>query len=188
MSVQLLRRHFTVDEYYRMAETGILSEDDRVELIEGEIIQMTPIGSRHASHVKRLNQFFSCNLGARVIVSVQDPIRVDQHSEPQPDIVLLRPRSDFYAEAHPKPEDVFLVVEVADTSIDFDRQVKTPLYAKADILEVWLVDISGGSIEVYREPSLRGYEQVERFQRGQDLSPQAFPDIKLPAAEMTNYE
>jgi Uma2 family endonuclease len=116
MSVQVMRRLFTVDEYYQMAEAGILAEDDRVELIKGEIVEMSPISARHAARVKRLNRIFSRQLGERVIVCVQDPIRLNEYSEPEPDIALVQPRSDFYANAHPEPEDVLLLVEVAETS------------------------------------------------------------------------
>lgn len=135
MAVQLLKRLFTVAEYHRMAEAGILGEDDRVELIEGEIVGMTPISSRHAGQVNRLVRLFTQRLGGRAILSVQNPIRLGEHSEPQPDVALLRPRPDFYATAHPGSEDVLLVIEVADlsacdaqagTSAAYDREVKPP--------------------------------------------------------------
>src|SRR5919106_6741536 len=117
MSVQVLRRRFTVDEYYRMAEAGILHEDDRVELIEGEIVEMAPIGSNHASHVDPLAQLLFERIGRRAIVRIQSPIHLGEYSEPQPDVTILRSRSDFYVSAHPSPADILLVVEVADTSV-----------------------------------------------------------------------
>src|SRR5918997_6720202 len=120
MSVQIARRHFTVDDFYRMLEAGILTEDDRVELIDGEIIEMSPIGSRHASCVMRLNAVLTKRLGDTAIVNVQNPLRLSTRSEPLPDCSLLKPREDFYSRAHPTPDDVLLVVEVADSSIGYD--------------------------------------------------------------------
>jgi Uma2 family endonuclease len=184
MSVQVLKRRFTVDEYYRMAEANILSEDDRVELLEGEIMQMTPIGSRHAACVDRLNMLLGSRCGQQAIVRVQNPIRLDEHSEPQPDVALLRFRPDFYAQAHPRPEEVLLLVEVAETSTEFDRQVKVPLYAQAGISEVWLVDLAGECLTVYVKPSARVYEQVQRFERGETISPQALPELKLDVTKI----
>jgi len=162
-----------------MAEAGILSEDDRVELIEGEIVEMSPIGSHHAACVNRLTRLFSRQGGDRAIVSVQNPIRLSEYSEPEPDLALLRPRADFYAEALPGPEDTLLVVEVMETSAQYDRERKLPLYAEAGIPEVWLVDLAAECIEVYRRPSPEGYEDVRRRCRGERLSPQAFPDVEL---------
>jgi Uma2 family endonuclease len=132
MGVQVQRRLFTVEEYHRMAEAGILSEDDRVELIEGELVTMSPIGSRHAACVARLTALLF-PVGGRGILWVQNPIRLGARSEPQPDVALLRYRPDFYASAHPGPEDVLLVVEVAETSADADRSLKIPLYARYGI-------------------------------------------------------
>jgi Uma2 family endonuclease len=179
MTVQLLRRTFTVDEYYAMAEAGILSQNDRVELIEGDILRMTPIGSRHAACVLRLSTFFHQHLVRRALVSVQSPLRLSRYSEPEPDIALLRPRDDFYAEAHPMPADTLLVIEVADSSLTYDQQVKIPLYARHGVPEVWLVDLSRELIELYRTPSPRGYEQMTQAHRSQEITPQSFPDLTL---------
>lgn len=184
MPVQVLRRRFTVDEYYRMAEADILHEDDRVELIEGEIVEMAPIGSRHASCVKRLNSLLSQRLRDQVLISVQDPIRLGEHSEPQPDITLLLPRSDFYSGAHPGAADVLLAVEVADTSVEYDREAKAPLYARSGIRETWLVDLDAGVVEVYRDPSPQGYRQTQRLKPGDHLAPEAFPQVLLPVADI----
>ena len=162
-----------------MAEAGILSEDDRVELIEGEIVEIAPIGSRHGGHVNRLNRLFSQRAGDQAIVSVQNPVRLGEHSEPKPDLTLLKPRPDFYASSHPGPEDVLLVVEVAETSAAYDLEVKLPLYARAGIPEVWLVDLAEERVEVYRQPSPQGYQEVQRVRRGQHLSSQAFPNLEL---------
>ncbi len=133
MTPRLLRRPFTVAEYHRMAEAGVLGEDDRVELLEGEIVQMTPIGSRHAACVARLTHLFVDRLQGRAQVNVQNPVHLSERSEPQPDLALLRPRPDFYARAHPGPADVLLLVEVAETSSDVDWTVKIPLYAGAGV-------------------------------------------------------
>jgi len=157
MAVQVARRRFTVDEYHQMARAGILSEDDRVELLDGEIVTMSPIGSLHQAYVDRLNRLFSMLVGTSAIVCVQGPVQLDGYSEPQPDILLLRPRDDFYAHAHPGPEDVLLVVEVADTAVEYDRRIKFSYYARAGISEAWLVDLSGGAVEVYRGLSPQGY-------------------------------
>jgi Uma2 family endonuclease len=179
MGVQVLRRRFTADEYHRMAQSGILTEDDRVELVEGEIAEMAPIGSRHQACVDRLNELFARHMAQRAVIRVQGPIRLGEHSEPQPDLALLRRRPDFYAASHPGSRDSLLVVEVAETSASYDREVKLPLYGRYDIPEVWLIDLEGDRIEVYREPSLAGYRHVRTLRRGQSLAPQAFPDLEL---------
>jgi Uma2 family endonuclease len=140
-----------------MARAGILRPGDRVELIEGEIIDMAPIGSRHAAAVKRIARALDRSIGEGAIVSVQNPVRLDQFSEPQPDIALLRPRADFYAGAHPGAADVLLIVEVADSSLGYDRDNKLPLYAHHGIPEVWLVDVENRNFTVYREPQPDGY-------------------------------
>jgi len=182
--MQVLKRRFTVEEYHQMAQAGILSEDDRVELIEGEIVEMTPISSRHAACVKRLNRLFSQRVGERALVGVQDPIRLSEHSEPQPDLALLRPRPDFYTATHPGPQDVLLVVEVAETSADYDREVKLPLYARSEITEAWLVDLEAGVVEIQHKPSSQGYKEVRKYQRGERLASQAVPDLELTVDEV----
>lgn len=180
MSVQLLKRKFTVDQYHRMAETGIFASSDRLELIQGEIIEMSPIGSRHAAWVRRLTQLFSEKLGQRASVSVQNPISLgDNQSEPQPDITILAPRSDFYLTAHPQPQDILLLVEVADTSADYDREVKIPLYAAAGITEVWLLDVGAEIWQVYRQPTAAGYQEMQQVPPGSSIAPLSFPEITL---------
>ncbi|HWQ69002.1 MAG TPA: Uma2 family endonuclease [Patescibacteria group bacterium] len=180
MPVQLLKRLFTVAEYEQMATAGILGEDDRVELINGEIVTMTPVGSRHASAVKRLlHAFLPLQAAGTVLLSVQDPIQLGAHSEPQPDLALLRPRPDFYATAHPNPSDVLLIVEVAETSAEFDRTVKLPLYAKGGIPEVWLVNLTEDRIELFREPRADGYQTHQVVSKGQSIVPFAFPNFTI---------
>ncbi|MBD2092133.1 Uma2 family endonuclease [Microcoleus sp. FACHB-1515] len=181
---QLLRRLFTVQEYHRMAEAGILREDDRLELLRGEIVQMSPIGSRHAATVNRINRLFFRKFGDRALPSIQNPVELDDYSEPQPDIALLRPRDDCYEAGHPLPEDVLLLVEVADSTLRLDRTVKIPLYAEDGIAEVWLIDLKANCIEVYRQPTAKGYQQVERFTGQQSFSIQAFADVEIAVSEV----
>ncbi|MDA2923085.1 Uma2 family endonuclease [Acidobacteria bacterium AH-259-L09] len=183
MAVQLQRHLFTVNQFQRMGEAGIFTEDDRVELIEGEIVQMTPIGSRDAGCVAWLTAAFT-RFQDRCVVWVQNPIRLGRRSEPQPDLVLLKPRDDFYRAAHPEPQDLLLVVEVADTSQEFDRGIKVPLYAHTGIPEVWLVELAAESVEVYRRPAPEGYQEVESIQRGLSLACQSVPGLELAVDEI----
>jgi Uma2 family endonuclease len=184
MSVQIEKWVFTVDEYHRMSEAGILAETDRVELIEGEIVKMSPIGKYHAACVKRLNSVLNRRVGDYAIVSVQDPIRLDDYSEPEPDLALLKPRDDFYAQDLPTVEDVLLIIEVADTSVEYDRNVKLPLYAKAGIPETWLANIREDRIEAYSQPVNGVYSIVRIINRGEALSPEALPNLVLTAEEI----
>ncbi len=177
-------RAFTVDEYYRMADAGILTEDDRVELIEGKIVQMTPIGSRHAGCVMRLTKIFVKMIGDDGILNGQNPVRLDDYSEPEPDIAILRARNDFYTESHPGSEDVLLIIEVADASVRYDREVKIPLYAKAGIPEVWIVNLPDKTIEVYRNPRGSEYEKIRISRKGDTLSPTAFSEVEIRVEEI----
>ncbi len=180
MAVSMTKRRFTVDEYYTMARSGILREDDRVELIEGEITQMIPIGSRHMVCVNRtLDCFIAIQLEKRTIVSIQNPLRLDEFNEPEPDVALLQPRADFYENQHPGPADVLLIVEVSDTSLAYDRDVKVPLYARFGIPEFWIADVENKTVTVYRTPSPRGYEEMKTYRAGQTLSPLAFPELNM---------
>ncbi|MEP0917748.1 Uma2 family endonuclease [Leptolyngbya sp. DQ-M1] len=184
MTTEVLRRLFTVKQYHRMIETGIIQEGDRVELIRGEIIEMASLGTRHAAGVNRLNRLFFKKFGDQVLVAVQNPVEVDAHSEPQPDIAILRPREDFYASAHPTPTDVFLLIEVSDSTIRHDRTVKIPLYAEDSIAESWVVDVNAELIEVYRQPSATGYRSLQTFMRGQAIELLAFPGVSITADEI----
>jgi Uma2 family endonuclease len=185
MAVTLRRRRFTLDEYHRMGEAGILGEDDRVELIEGEIVEMTPIGSRHASTVARIQHFFSRRLGDRAIVWTQNPLILRALvSEPQPDVILLAPRTDFYESGHPEPPDVRLLIEVADSSLLYDRRTKIPLYARAGVPEVWLANVDAHGVDLHRRPSSGGYADVRSPDRGAPFSPLAFPDIVVTVADL----
>jgi Uma2 family endonuclease len=173
-----IRRRFTVDEYHRMAEAGILHEDDRVELIGGEIVEMSPIGGRHAACVREINRLLGRQVDDELRVDVQSPVRLGERGEPQPDLAVIRARD--YGDSLPTPEDVLLLIEVADTSLASDRDVKLPLYARAGIAEVWLVDLNGGAIERHTEPSENGYRLVRRAMPGETLESAALPGLAAP--------
>jgi Uma2 family endonuclease len=167
-----------------MIETGILTENDRVELMDGEIIEMTPIGPRHAACVKRMIALLSRKVGRIAIVGAQDPVQLDDYSEPQPDISLLKPRPDFYAQSHPLPEDVLIAVEVADTTVETDRKVKLPAYARAGIPEAWLVDLYSDRVEVHTRPASGVYQEVRIVLRGQRVASATVPQLKLKADDI----
>jgi Uma2 family endonuclease len=172
--------HFklTVEDYYRMGEAGILGADDRVELIEGEIIEMPPIACFHAGLGSRISDWLMRLLVGRAIAWARYPIRLSGHSAPQPDLALLKFRSDYYKGGLPTPADVLLVVEIADTSLHTDREVKAPLYAKHGIPEYWLVDLKARCVEVYLTPEEGRYQSVQTHKKG-ILAPQAFPEAGL---------
>ena len=178
-----ITHRFTVEDYYRMAETGILKPDARVELIEGEIVDMMPIGPFHAGADSELHSLFVGLAQGRWIVWNQNPLRIDEHSEPQPDLMLLRPPGKKYKQSHPTPEDVFLLVEIADSTLRRDREIKLPLYAKAGIEEVWILNVPERQIEVYREPNFLGYE-TKFVTRDGRLAPMAFPDAEIDVQDL----
>jgi Uma2 family endonuclease len=184
MSVQYQKRYFNVDEYYRMAEVGLLSPDDRIELIDGEIVEMSPIGRTHSGSVNRASAFLNRQLGDTVIVSVQNPVRLNDFSEPQPDLALLKPRKDFYSNSHPAPEDVLVVVEVADTSVNYDRNAKLPLYARAGITEAWLMILPKDVIEVHSQPKDGKYQKVQRLKRGKSLKSPTIPSLSCKVEDL----
>ncbi len=184
MILQVQRRLFTAAEYHEMLASGVLKEDDRLELIEGEIVEMSPIGPKHAARVDRLNSLFTRKLGERVIVRVQSPIALGKASEPQPDLALLRPRADGYEAAHPKPKDVLLVIEVADTTVDYDRDVKIALYGRAGIAEAWLVCLDDRWVEIYTEPTAAGYRMMRKALPGERIAPRAFPQAMLKVSDI----
>jgi Uma2 family endonuclease len=184
MATGLTTRRFTVEDYYRMAEAGILTADERVELLDGAVAMMEPIGSPHAACVDRLNRLLNAAVGDRAIVRVQNPIRLDRYSEPQTDLALLRPRDDFYARAHPGPGDVLLVIEVAHKSAPVDRTVKLPLYARKGIPTAWLVLLEEDRILVHEQPGPEGYRAVRGRQRGDRLRLEALPGVDLPVADV----
>jgi Uma2 family endonuclease len=177
VEVEIARRRFTVEEYHRMAEVGIFHPDERVELIEGEIVQMAPIGPRHAGCVINATRLLITRLGDRAVVSPQNPVVILPRSEPQPDLLVLRRRAVSYSREHPVPADVLLAVEVADTTVRFDRLVKACLYARAGIPEFWICLTTEAVVEVHRAPGPDGYTSVTQHGPGQTLAPLAFPDV-----------
>jgi Uma2 family endonuclease len=178
------RHRFNVREYYRMAETGVLKPDARVELLDGEIIDMSPIGPFHGGVVTYLNEIFTATRQGRWVTAVQNPMHLGDDSEPQPDLLLLKPSPDFYRKRHPQPEDVYLLIEVADTSLATDRGDKLPAYGRAGIAEVWIVNLIEAAIEVYRGPHFTGYGQRSVLRPGEQATPQAFPDMAVDVAEL----
>lgn len=175
---------FSVDEFLRMGEAGIFDEKSRVELIEGEVVEMNPIGTHHAGNVKRLNALFTERVRGAAIVDVQNPVHLAGHSEPQPDLALLKLRDDFYSESHPKPEDVYLLVEVADTSLAHDRDVKVPLYARYGIPEYWIVDLANREVLAHSRPEDGRYRITERVKSGDTLACRSMPDLSIKVEEI----
>jgi len=178
------KHRFSVKEYYRMAEIGVLRPDARVELLDGQIIDMSPIGPLHGGVVKRLIQHFTRLSKGRWMVAAQDPVQLNDYSEPQPDLMLLKPAPDDYTGRHPRPEDLFLLIEVADTTLVSDREQKLPAYGCAGIAEVWLVNLVEGTIEIHREPNFTGYGSKTILRAGDKAVPQTFPDAAVPVAEL----
>lgn len=177
------RYRWSVAEYHQLGDTGVLSADERIELIDGELIEMAPIGSDHGGNVNRLNHRLSTQLGAKALVSVQNPVVLGQNSEPQPDLMLLRWRDDFYTSANPKADDVLLIIEVSDTTAQYDREVKVPLYAQHDIPEVWLIDLPKQRLETYRKPADGDYSEIIHHRQGR-LSALLLSEAVIDLAEL----
>lgn len=177
MPNSLSRYRLTVDQYAQMIALGILTKDDRVELIRGEIIDMRPIGSRHAGAVKSFGRLLNAVVGDIAAVGVQDPVRLDAYSEPQPDISVVHYRANLYADHHPTPADILLLIEVADSSVVYDRGTKISLYAEAGIIEVWLVDLIQNTITRYTVPQAGSYQRVEQITAGETICLVAEPSI-----------
>ena len=184
MGVALRRYRFTVDQYEALGRAGIISDECRVELIDGEIIEMSPIGAGHMYSVAFLNAAFIRGLGDRAVLWPQNALRLGQYLQPQPDIVLLRPPLARYRARVPRMEDALLVVEVADSSLRYDREVKLPRYAAAGVPEVWIVNLRGGAIDAHRDHTRGGYRTRAQFRRGDAIAPGAFPDFRLLVADI----
>ena len=184
METGVRRRLFTIEEYECMGRAGILHEDERVELIDGEIIQMAAMGDEHARCVNDLAEWLIPRLRGRARVTIQTPVRLGPRQELEPDIAVVRRRPDRYRTALPGPEDVLFIIEVADTSPAYDRDLKLLRYSAAGIPEVWIVDLEGERVLVYRRPHGGSYEHAETVERGGPLVPQAFPDLALPVADL----
>lgn len=181
LPAEVKKHRFTVEEYHKMGEAGIFGEDDRVELIDGEVVEMTPIGWRHARCVSRLTMLLARFAGGRYVVSVQNPLTISEHGEPQPDLVL---HEEPPPGRLPASEDVLLVVEVSDTTLAYDRNVKLPRYARAGIPEVWIVDLQKETIEVHASPVGERYTRVRRYGREDELRSETVPDLILPVGEI----
>jgi len=188
MRVEVTKKLFTVDEYYRMAEAGIIAEDDRVELIEGEIIEMSPIGLKHMSCVDRANDLFTSAFKGRALISVQHPLRLNNYNEPQPDIVVLKPRADYYASKPHTPEDTFLVIEVSDTTLRYDVNVKLPIYAALGISELWIENLQKDLLLICRDATGKSYKTQLILRQGDSISPIAFPDVVFKVEDLLGVE
>jgi Uma2 family endonuclease len=183
--LQYPQKHpISAEEYLRMGEGKVFAPEARLELIEGEIVEMAPIDPPHAGLVKILNRLFAKRAGNKAVVSVQDPLVISERSVPQPDLALLKPRTDYYTGSHPTASDVYLVVEVSDTTRTFDLETKVPLYARCRIAEAWVVDVNERAIHVFREPSASGYEASFTLRPGQSVACVALPEAKLEVAEL----
>ena len=180
MSVEIVRWQFTIDDYKRMRQVGILDEDDRVELLDGEVRSTNPIGPFHASIVNLLVMFLTRQLGDQVIVSSQNPIQLNDYSEPQPDIAVLQPRADYYAAAHLRPDDVPIVIEVSDSSLEYDRTEKLSRYAIAGIPEAWIIDVGKKTIEQHTQPRTNRYHEVRLFEQGEQITSLCIAQLVLP--------
>jgi Uma2 family endonuclease len=184
MSIAVARRRFTVDDYQRMEEAGILRAEDRVELIDGEFVVMMSIGPRHHACVDRATRALVMKAGELAIVRVQGAVRLDLYNAPEPDLMLLRPRADFYASRHAGPADVLLAVEVAESSIDYDRDVKALLYARSDVPEYWLIDLNADTLACYSSPERGAYRAVRQYQRGQSMAPRLLPECVVAVDDL----
>jgi len=178
------RRALTVAEYHRMGEVGILTERDRVELIEGELVAMAPIGSEHSGTVNALTRLLVEIVGDRGVVAVQNPVQLDDLTEPEPDFAVLKPRPDYYRRATPRADDVLLLIEVADSSLAYDRAVKRSLYARHGIPEFWIVNLTAGEVEVCRTPTGDNYASVLHVGREAILEPVLLPGAAIPVATL----
>ena len=184
METEITKKLFTVDEFYRMAEAGIFTEDDRVELIDGEIIEMSPIGNPHKACVNRATTFFTEAFGRSAIVSIQSPLRLSKYTEPLPDVIVLKPVPDFYASRECRPEDVLFMVEVSDTTLRYDKNIKLPRYAAAGVSEVWIEDLKNELLLVYRNPVEKGFATSLVLRRPDSISPLAFPKVTFKVDDL----
>jgi Uma2 family endonuclease len=175
---------FTVEEYRRMGEASVFSPDVRVELIEGEIVDMSPIGERHAACVGWLNRTLTLLLQHVALVWMQNPVQLDDYSEPEPDVLVLKPRDDFYRHGKPRPEDVLLLIEVSDSTLEYDRQIKVPLYARAGIPEVWIVNLIEERVETFADPSGGAYHTAGTFSRGEEVQSRSLAALRLSVSEI----
>ena len=184
MSVDVVRRRFTVDEYLRMVEVGILHADERVELLDGEILTVSPPGPDHNASTGVLNRLLVLGVGSRAVLLPGPTVRLSKVSAPEPDLVVLRPDPRYYRDRYAEPGDVLLLIEIANSSLRHDRGLKLRLYADAGIEEYWIVNNQDETVEVYRQPSGSGFASARTFRRGESVSPSAFPDLRIPVEEI----
>jgi Uma2 family endonuclease len=178
------RHRITLDEYHRMVVAGVFEPDARIELIDGELIEMPPIDPPHASTVDRIMHQLVIRLGGRAWVRCQNPVTLRPASEPQPDLVLARYEIQRYFDRHPEPADTLLAIEVSESSLGFDRKIKVPLYARSGIPELWLVNLVDDEIIVHRDPTEAWYASVQAYRRGETISPIAFPDVGFAVSDL----
>ena len=186
MSTAIAYRQFTIRDLEQMITSGILSEDEHIELIQGQLIKMSPPGILHAACVDRLNKLFSRQTPDEITVSVQNPLALNSTLQPEPDIMLLSPRQDYYTSARPTASDVLLLVEVSDSSLEYDQETKLPLYAASGVGEVWLVNLQESSIDCYSDPVAQGYRLCERFWKGDTIHPDRLPEITVKVSYILN--
>jgi len=185
MSVSVSRRLFRTKEFRDMIEAGVFQEDDRLELVDGEIVEMAPIGNRHATCVRKLIEIFQ-QVGNRALMDVQNPLGISEDDDFYPDVVLLKPRADKYAGGIPGASDTLLVIEVADTTLRFDRSIKKPRYAAAGAAELWIVDLQGLRVWVHRKPLEGDYGEVFEARPGDVLNVPGVPDVEVPVADLVS--
>jgi Uma2 family endonuclease len=174
----------TIDRYQKMVTSGVLTPRDRVELIEGEILDRAPIGTRHASVTRRLHKRLMMVVGDDAVVGAANPVDLGDASEPEPDLLVLRPQADDYVRAHPQAHDVLLLVEVSDSSFAFDQGAKRALYAKFGVSEYWVVDVNSRRIFAYAGPVQSAFQRTREYVIGDTISPQAFPNVKIIVNEL----
>ncbi|HTI84492.1 MAG TPA: Uma2 family endonuclease [Acetobacteraceae bacterium] len=178
------RHRLTVKDYHRLGEAGILGEDDRVELLEGQLVDMSPIGPRHALAIDALTELLVTTVARRASVRVQNPIVLDDESEPQPDFAVVRRPWRGYPDQHPQPEDVLLLIEVSDSSLDTDKGAKLALYARAGVREFWIVDLTTNKVIVHRDPDGECYKDVKDVEGSGALDIQALPSVNILVASI----
>jgi Uma2 family endonuclease len=184
MPVEVIKRRFTADDYQRMGQTGILSSQDRVELIDGEVVAMSPIGPRHSACIDRATRMLVLLLRENAIVRIQSSVRLDRYNEPEPDLVLLRPRADFYASRLPGPADILLIIEVAESSMDYDREVKAPLYAGSAVPEYWVVDLNTNQLLCHADPADGAYRALRYYRPGESVAPAQLPGLVIAVGDL----
>jgi len=183
MMPQPVALRFKVDDYYKMIELGMLKDYEKAEIIEGELIRKMPIGNRHASIVDFLTKFFVRNVSDDILVRIQNPVRLSDYDEPEPDVTLADLRK-FDGKRHPQPSEIILIVEVSDSTLKYDRDVKLALYAEAEIPEVWIVNLVNDIIEIHQKPSVGIYQLAKIFTRGETLTSEVLPGLSIAADEI----